>query len=115
MTLDDVAGRLGAASDAISDASNAFEAIGVVARDFGADAGGQLGELGRQLYALWSAAVLARTREATAHAGRLSAAASAARAAARGYQEADVTFDASRPACGGSGCSGSGGGGRTDG
>ncbi|MBT8225796.1 MAG: hypothetical protein HKP61_20690 [Dactylosporangium sp.] len=89
MRLDDLSVRLDVAGDALAEAGNALERLPIGAETFGGDARGQLGELGRQLYAGWAAATAARAREANAHAERLAAAATGIRVVAAGYRDAE--------------------------
>ena len=88
MTLDDLAGRLDAASDTLAGAGAAFDRM-LGARSFGADAPGRLGELGRQLHAGWAEAAHARQREAVVHADRLAEIAAAVRSASATYRDTD--------------------------
>lgn len=101
MTLDEVARRLETASETLAGAHGVFEQISPAARAFGADAPGQLGALGRQLFAGWCAAVLTREREAKDHAARLVETAQGVRLAAHGYRGTEDDLRAAQDRVGG--------------
>ena len=86
---------LSSAVVALRDASAQLDAGGACLRGldpgaptFGAGPG-RLGELGQDLYRQWQRAVDARSREAQAHAARLTEAADAVQRAGAGYAEMD--------------------------
>ena len=56
---------------------------------FAGDGPGRLGELGRDLHGMWSAALAAREREAAGHGARLTDLAGALRQAAAGYRQVE--------------------------
>jgi hypothetical protein len=89
MRIDDLAGRIDAAGDALANASTTLSLIDPGPRAFGADAAGHLGELGRALHRQFVTGLAARGREAAAHAARLADTAHALRLVAEGYRGAE--------------------------
>jgi hypothetical protein len=83
------ADRLDEAAATLTAASYAVAAGPLDPAEFGAEAPGRLGELGRELHGRWIAALAAREREATTMAARLTDAATAVRTAAAGYAGTD--------------------------
>lgn len=73
----------------VTGASGGLGGLGGGAAGFGADAPGRLGELGRELFGAWDAALAARSREAAAAGARLADAAQALRLIAGGYADVD--------------------------
>jgi len=71
MSLRDLAARIDRAGDVLAAAGARLADLTPPAADFGADAPGRLGELGRDLHALAATALAARSREAVAHGARL--------------------------------------------
>ena len=90
MAIDEVAGRVSVAADELTGTSLRLGLVGPPATAFAGDGPGRLGELGRDLHAVWDAALAAREREVAAHAARLTDLAAALRMAADGYREADA-------------------------
>jgi hypothetical protein len=88
-SLREAAARVDAAADAIADTGVAVGRDGLSAADFGADAPGWLGELGRALHGRWTAAVGDRRAEAAAAATRLAELAGSLREASSGYADTD--------------------------
>jgi hypothetical protein len=89
MGLHDLVRRLADADAALSDTAAALPGSGPGPAAFGADGPGALGELAADLHRLWATAVDARTREAAAHAARLSDVADAVSRADTGYGDVD--------------------------
>jgi hypothetical protein len=83
------AGHLDVAADTVADAGNAATRDGLSTADFGADAPGLLGELGRALHARWTTALDDRRDEAAEAAVRLTELAGSLRAASSGYADTD--------------------------
>lgn len=83
------AGRLDAAADTIADAANAVMRDELSTADFGADAPGRLGALGRALHGRGAAALDDRRDEATEAVARLTELAGSLRAASSGYADTD--------------------------
>ncbi|MFC3503881.1 hypothetical protein ACFOOK_23325 [Micromonospora krabiensis] len=88
-TLRALAARLDQASAVLTTLSHTVTAGDPGQAAFGVDAPGRPGEIGRALHRQWTAATDNRAREASAAAGRLSAAAAAVREAADGYIDTD--------------------------
>jgi len=76
------------AGDHLDDAGAHLRALDPGATAFG-DGPGRLGELSQELYRQWQRALDARSREAHAHAARLTEAADAVQRAGAGYAEMD--------------------------
>lgn len=89
MEIDELAHRVAAEADAVTDAAARLGRCDPGPRAFGTDAPGSLGELSRDLHALWSGALGAREREAAAHGARLTELAGALRQSAQGYRDAE--------------------------
>ena len=83
MRIGQIADQVERAGDRL--ASTDVEGVDPGATAFGADHPGRLGELGRTLHQRFSAAVTARSREATAHGARLGDSAELVRVAVRRY------------------------------
>lgn len=83
------AGRLDAAADTIADTGNAATRDELSTADFGADAPGWLGEVGRALHGRWALALDDRRDEAAVVAARLTDLAGSLRAASSGYADTD--------------------------
>ncbi len=90
MEIDEVATRVSAAADAVTGAGARLGLVGPGPAAFGGDGPGGLGELGRDLHALWGAALAAREREAAGHGARLTDLAGALSVAAQGYRDAEA-------------------------
>lgn len=84
-----VARRLAGAAEAVADAGNGLAVDGPTGHDFGADAPGRLGEVGRELYGRWLAAADDRCREAADASARLAELAETLRRAAAAYDDTD--------------------------
>jgi len=89
MEIDEVAARVTRVADEVTGAASRLGLAAPGPHAFGGDAPGRLGELGRDLHSLWSAALAAREREAAGHGARLTDLAGALRQAAAGYREAE--------------------------
>lgn len=87
-SLRTVSGRLRAAAETVADVGGGL-VDGPSGRDFGADAPGRLGELGRALYGRWLAAADDRRREAADASARLAELAETLRQAAVAYDDTD--------------------------
>jgi Excreted virulence factor EspC, type VII ESX diderm len=94
MEIDEVAGRVSAVADEVSGAASRLGLAQPGPAGFAGDGPGRLGELGRDLHGVWSAALAAREREAAGHGARLTDLAGALRQAAAGYRQ--VEDDAQR-------------------
>jgi hypothetical protein len=92
--LSDLAGRIDAAADRLTDAGTAFARLDPGARALAADSPGRLGELGRLLHLGLASGLAARSDEAAAHGVRLMDTADSLRVVAAGYS--DVDHDAGR-------------------
>lgn len=89
LTVETLADRLDAAADALTTVNRSVPHLTVPAGALGADDAGVPGRIGRRLHARWEAALTARAREAADTAGRVADLATAVRATARSYVEAD--------------------------
>jgi hypothetical protein len=87
--MDHLADRLDRAADTLGTVDRRMPALAVAADAFAADEAGLPGRLGRQLHARWAAVLESRSREADRLGARLTEAAVAVRATARGYAETD--------------------------
>lgn len=85
--FDGAGDRLGASSAALADTDPGSHA-------FGGEAPGRLGEVGRMLYQTWNAALTSRSREAAAHAARLSDVADGLHAVERRYHDVETAAHA---------------------
>jgi hypothetical protein len=90
MRLDDLADRVDAAGDVLAGASTTMALIDPGARAFGADAGGALGELGRELHGRFAAALSLRGRESADHGARLAETAQSLRVVVAGYHDVEA-------------------------
>ena len=88
-SLREHADRIERAAVDLANAASALAAAAPAEQDFGVDAPGQLGELGRALHGQWAAAVDARIREAALAADLLIDAADVLRTAVDTYAETD--------------------------
>jgi hypothetical protein len=88
-TLHEVARRLDQAADTIAHAAVVLDNLALDARAFAADAGGQIGDVGRAMHAQWASALAARSREAAAAGARVSDIGETLRIVATGYTDAD--------------------------
>lgn len=84
-----VVGRLSAAAESVAEAGNGLAVDGPPGQDFGVDAPGRLGEVGRALYGRWLAAADDRRREAADASARLGELAGSLRRAATAYDDTD--------------------------
>jgi hypothetical protein len=91
------AGRLDAAADSIVDAGHAVSLDGLSPADFGAEAPGRLGELGRALHGRWAAALEDRRGEAAQAGARLADLAGSLRVASSGYADTDQAVRRRQP------------------
>jgi hypothetical protein len=89
MALGELATKLEAASDAIANAGALLNRLDPGARAFGGDVPGRFGELGRQFHNCWTAAIAARTREASDQASRLVDVAESVRQAVSTYHDTE--------------------------
>jgi hypothetical protein len=89
--------RLDEAADTIADAGAAVARDGLSDADFGADAPGWLGELGRSLRLRWTAALDDRRDEAAEAAARLTELAASLRMAPTGYADTDQAVRRRQP------------------
>jgi Excreted virulence factor EspC, type VII ESX diderm len=89
MEIEEVADRVAAAADEVSDAASRLGLVQPGAAGFAGDGPGQLGVLGRDLHSVWSAGLAAREREAAGHGARLTDLAGALRQAADGYRRVE--------------------------
>ena len=96
--MDDLAGRLDAAADALGGAGRSLPDLAVPASAFGPADGasgaggsgaGRAGRLAEALHAHWDAVLAARAREAADAAATLTGAAAAVRRTARAYDRVD--------------------------
>ncbi|HEU4422229.1 MAG TPA: hypothetical protein VFR67_06770 [Pilimelia sp.] len=88
--LQGLAARLDAAASGVAAAAAGLDHLDEGAGGFAADAPGRVGELGRLLYAQWTAALAARAREAAVAGARLAETASTLRIVEAGYADADA-------------------------
>jgi hypothetical protein len=81
--------QLDAAAETIADSGAAVTRAGLSTTDFGADAPGWLGELGRAMHGRWTTALDDRHDEAVEAAARLAELAASVRTASSGYADTD--------------------------
>ncbi len=89
MEIAEIADRVGTVADEVSGAGARLGLIQPGPGAFGGDGPGRLGELGRDLYGAWQAAIAAREREAAGHGARLTDLAAALRRSAEGYRQVE--------------------------
>lgn len=89
MEIDLIAARVRVLADDVSTAGATLRRDDPGPAAFASAVPGRIGDLGRSLHTLWSAALAAREREAAAHGARLAALAAALGTAAGNYRDAD--------------------------
>jgi hypothetical protein len=89
MEIDELAARVDAIGAALGGHGRRLADAGPGPAAFGGDGPGRVGEVGRALHRQWSAALVAREREAAAHGARLGEFGAALRSVADAYREVD--------------------------
>src|SRR5690606_36407799 len=90
--LGDVASRVFAGGETLTNATAALTACDPGVTAFGGDGPGRLGDFARELYQLWQAALNARAREAAQHGERLIEVATVRGGVAAAYTEVDQSL-----------------------